>query len=603
MQESDPRAESSAAPHIAVQPRRRITRTRTGCKVCRRRKIKCDLETPECARCVKYGVKCDWPKDTSEKIAPRSIRPAPAQTRGPLVSGKGPAAPIINIPIASTTAPAPDSDHHVDPINALHFNPILPSSQPVAPPSESTLDSSHTQATPLSMAPTNAATKRTVAALGWTATLEELGPLDRLLAVCRNTRMGLFFIQPSSPPDFLRSFFPSSEDLQCFHHCVTYTLSIIVVNEEHNPWIEHVAPLFMSNDGDQSGSQALRSSLLYIGAVHLSYLQGRNGDTAASLSTRTLALRYRTDCLRILRTIHTKIPCILNPTFFSACALCLTADLLAANNRWRELMRMVQVAINVGGGMQSILFPIVSGLVNPAMKCAVESLINLSLLGTLSATTDYSLLAIAEETRTSEGIPQWWSRLGEAESTQPELRKFDAACGISRSLVPRLSSLLSSLSDTGHPDQSTIDSLEQDWLSWDISKESTILDQRTQFGSLALWHAGRILILRQLRQIDRLDKRIQDAAAAILDICASVGDKVEYLNWPLIVACSTLVDATNRDIARVRLKEFKFQCCYELEIVQMVCEEMWARMDEGEDDEACGWVEILLESGCPVLLG
>nr|XP_019012557.1 uncharacterized protein I206_02052 [Kwoniella pini CBS 10737]OCF51338.1 hypothetical protein I206_02052 [Kwoniella pini CBS 10737] len=567
-----PHTESSTA--LTLPPRRRITRTRTGCKVCRRRKIKCDLEKPECAKCVKYGVQCTYPGKQPEFIGPRSIRPAPS--KGESQSAHKRQAPSSLAEPAPVSSKGRVSNHENDAPGPV--STIALADSPQIPLMSGTADQLLVPSILLTMPTPTMTAKRNTVPLGWTATLEELGPLDRLLAVCRNTRMGLFFIQPSIPPDFLRSFFPSSEDLQCFHHCITYTLSIIVVNEERNPWSEHVAPLFMSNEGDQSGSQALRSALLYLGAVHLSYLQGRNGDTTSSLNTRNLALKYRTDCVRLLRSLHMNQMAILNPTFFSACALSLTADLLAANNRWRELMRMVKTSIKIGGGMDVILFS--SGQVNPAMKCAIESLINLSLLGEL--------------------VGSFWC--ADIQFQSPQLRRFDASCGISRSLVLQLSCLLSVLSSPQQLEATTIDRVEQEWVFWDISKDADI-DQRTQFGSLAIWHAGRILIMRTLRGAARIDPKVQEAAVTILEICASVGDKVEYLNWPLIVACSTLVDPEKREIARLRLKEFKFQCCYELEIVQMVCEEMWVRMDEGEDDIACGWVEILLESGCPVLLG
>jgi hypothetical protein len=69
-----------------------------------------------------------------------------------------------------------------------------------------------------------------------------------------------------------------------------------------------------------------------------------------------------------------------------------------------------------------------------------------------------------------------------------------------------------------------------------------------------------------------------------------------------MIACSVLTSEEDRNTARELLKAFTVQCCYELDVVQAVCEEMWLRMDNGED-QACPWVEILIESGLPVLLG
>ncbi|OCF75603.1 hypothetical protein I204_02895 [Kwoniella mangroviensis CBS 8886] len=419
---------------------------------------------------------------------------------------------------------------------------------------------------------------------GWQTALETLGPVDLLMAVCRNTRMASYFLQPSEPPNFLHAFFLSIEDLQCFHHCVTYSFSIIVVSEDHNPWVGSVAPLFMTAQGEESTSgTALKLSMLYMGAVHLSYLQGRDGSTTASLNTRSLALNYRKDCLRLLRSFSSKKPPTCDAAVLSACALTLTADLLGTNPKWRELMRIVKNIVDGVGGMD-VMIP-TSTHVDPAMKCAVESLVTLSLLG---ASTGYR-----EPGNTADLIIE-------------QLRRFEELCGISRSLITLYATLSSFLITTGTSsfmDTEMAHRIESDWNAWVMTEGALESEERVKAGSSAIWQAGNISILRKIHKASRTDERVQKAAMAVLEICASVGDKVEYMNWPLIIACSTLTDPISRDSARAQLKLVVPQCCYEIEVVQMVCEEMWTRIDEGEDEQACGWVEILLESGCPVLLG
>ena len=98
----------------------------------------------------------------------------------------------------------------------------------------------------------------------------------------------------------------------------------------------------------------------------------------------------------------------------------------------------------------------------------------------------------------------------------------------------------------------------------------------------------------------------------------AAGDKIEYLNWvsnsltsmalaqpdqSLIVSCSVLVDSAQRAIARGLLDLFACQCCYELQVIWIIVEECWKRMDQGADREGCSWWEILHEMGIPVLLG
>lgn len=55
-----------------------------------------------------------------------------------------------------------------------------------------------------------------------------------------------------------------------FHHCTTYTLSILVVREDHNPWVGLVVPLFVFPDGQNlSSTEGLKYSILAMGSVHL----------------------------------------------------------------------------------------------------------------------------------------------------------------------------------------------------------------------------------------------------------------------------------------------------------------------------------------------
>lgn len=115
-------------------------------------------------------------------------------------------------------------------------------------------------------------------------TLEKTS-MDIFAAVFRQTKMGSYFSSPIDPPEFLRVAFPVDDDLRCvsaeskdrplmlfqFHHCLTYSLSIIVVREDFNPWIQYVAPMFLfPTGGAPLSTEALRNSMLAIGATHLS---------------------------------------------------------------------------------------------------------------------------------------------------------------------------------------------------------------------------------------------------------------------------------------------------------------------------------------------
>ena len=59
------------------------------------------------------------------------------------------------------------------------------------------------------------------------------------------------------------------------------------------------------------------------------------------------------------------------------------------------------------------------------------------------------------------------------------------------------------------------------------------------------------------------------------------------------MSCSVLVDPAQRAIARGLLDLFAYQCCYELQVIRIIVEECWKRMDQGADREGCSWWEIL----------
>lgn len=142
-----------------------------------------------------------------------------------------------------------------------------------------------------------------------------------------------------------------------------------------------------------------------------------------------------------------------------------------------------------------------------------------------------------------------------------------------------------------------------DLATWRAEAPARYMAPRTMVGSMTLWHSAQIMVLRDMQKRGKDDADVQSSAAAILELCIEAGDKVEFLNWSLVIACSVLLDPDKRNEARGIVKTFAYQCCHEIESSRVVIEEMWRRIDEGYDDEACNWREVLLEIGRPVLIG
>lgn len=75
----------------------------------------------------------------------------------------------------------------------------------------------------------------------------------------------------------------------------------MVIDEEHNPWVEHIAPMFLFPTGDAPlSTNALKFSMLAIGATHLAYLEATSRLPNAE-DSQHLAEQYRSMALGLLR--------------------------------------------------------------------------------------------------------------------------------------------------------------------------------------------------------------------------------------------------------------------------------------------------------------
>ncbi|KAF2834952.1 hypothetical protein M501DRAFT_999756 [Patellaria atrata CBS 101060] len=61
-------------------PRKGHTKSRKGCFNCKRRKIKCQENLPECSHCEKAGLKCEYPTNAIQALQRMQSHPGPQQT-------------------------------------------------------------------------------------------------------------------------------------------------------------------------------------------------------------------------------------------------------------------------------------------------------------------------------------------------------------------------------------------------------------------------------------------------------------------------------------------------------------------------------------------
>ncbi|WWC87076.1 uncharacterized protein L201_001962 [Kwoniella dendrophila CBS 6074] len=723
---------------INVKPK--ATRSRNGCLVCRSRRLKCDLGKPECKRCVNYGAECVYPEKkpfnpniVAEKLSKRHKKSNKDKTKNKDVNNvdvdveekqKGdivkeeilnslpsissisnyqagpsnsrsnstvyeytnqndvvqavtrqdyPNNNIIpnNVTSSSTTSITASTSKPLTPLSSVQLLEQPPSVSS-SPTIHNTSMNNHIGSLPLTSAGQSVFFKNP------THFIQQMDSVELLMALCRDTRMGQFFGGPLDPPELLKQMFPVEEDLRCFHHALTYSLSILVVEEEPNPWVEHVARLFLVPTGEAPlSSEALKQGMLAMGAIHLSVLEARGSTSSSSGRTRELGLSYRWEAVKLLRQAK-DIPEEVESDAFLACAVILGCDdILGANPHWREVIRLGILAIKKRGGCERILFPdnpypdnfTYTGSsitpdkpVSPLLRLLIETLV-IGDVGRSFSTGAPTIILTDSST--------WWERLAPTDPSEAD--SCECTWGMHRS-IPRLMTRVINLTcegqdlerqtlfdfpeyearisdrnnngDNSHnhnsvdisiertsPSSSSpsvnqtstsnnlaltwseekkrwrqsfnfrINELRNDMSSWILNVPQTIKRKRTKDGSLASWHAFQILISRDLLKLPRSNNQIQKSADIVLDTLSQVGDKVEWLNFSLIITCTVLITPEQRQRAREVLRWFRVQCCYEIDVLESVAEECWKRIDDGLDDEACSWREILLEMGCSVLLG
>lgn len=159
---------------VAGGTKEKATRSRSGCLVCRARRIRCDegevthlfrpyihslSGRPDCARCIKYGAEVSHSHDLT--VESLMMECAYAEKR---------------------------------PFDAEKTKKTLSKRHKISSNSPKPLSSPNTVWKLYDDAPTS---------------------MDALMALCRMTKMGSFFSQPSEPPDFLRLAFTDEDELKC----------------------------------------------------------------------------------------------------------------------------------------------------------------------------------------------------------------------------------------------------------------------------------------------------------------------------------------------------------------------------------------------------
>ncbi|GHJ85866.1 hypothetical protein NliqN6_2268 [Naganishia liquefaciens] len=533
----------------------RKTRTKTGCLVCRARRVRCDEDRPKCRKCVKYMADCVYPEEKA--FDPRENRIAL------------------------------DRRHRTSRSRSRDAVTLSRRERKLSPP-QLTEEQRMAQQTAY------------------------------IHAICRNTRMSSFFTSPQSPPDFLRAEFTSEAELEAVHHALSYTLSIIVVDEQNNQFV-WLAPLFLLPSSEAPlGRRALRYAMMALGATHLASLRRRAEHLQSASETSEFAKKYHAVALKALREARSVAVEVHDDRFLAACTILLCNAVLGARTDWREAHRYAIEAIRARGGCAAILAEPRERL--DPIRAVLEQIAMTDLIAAMCTGQRTALLG--------RGDDDWWEAVN-LDGQSAESQQYDSVennLGIHRGLLLLQAKILNLIADRIHLDQCylpdiaiplstarashhpTIDStakgLHHELLEWRFRLPTIALGAGAQLRSLATWHECNIMLERDVFGASRYDLAVQGSVDCILELCAeATSDKIEYLNPSLMTAGVNAIRVEQRDAITSLIHSFEAQCGDELSVLLEVLVESWARADTGANEEALGYRQLLLDIGKPVLIG
>ncbi|KAK9353803.1 hypothetical protein V1523DRAFT_409930 [Lipomyces doorenjongii] len=151
-----------------VRPRKSHIKSRKGCGNCKRRRIKCDEDHPQCFNCLKHGVDCDYLVQAHQNGKPPVVKPiknefAPADAISPSssvsspdVAGYGMPMTPGTVPVSTSTSSSVGTAVNIIPAPSLSPSPpspTLPATTPQpAPAATSVLPDSESEFATLHMA-------------------------------------------------------------------------------------------------------------------------------------------------------------------------------------------------------------------------------------------------------------------------------------------------------------------------------------------------------------------------------------------------------------------------------------------------------------------
>jgi len=411
------------------------------------------------------------------------------------------------------------------------------------------------------------------------------------------------------------------QNIQIRHYCNTSTMLTMAVPSQVNPILAVNLPLVLStppplpgrspldpNAGGSPATEALRLSLLGVGAIHQAYLLVRsngNGPETALAKTNNggadelmnLAISYRLQATKCLALACQTIEGTRSDASLGASVTIALIDIFAGGHSWQSNMTLAKTLVSLRGGPGAIVAHNQpsrksnrSGVTVSPARLLLEILAVYEVCGSFTSNEPPQLLG--------PGNSDWWlledadnyhsysvenvfgmsRRMVELMARVSTLVIRHTQCLGSISEVP-LDSALSPAAAVGEEAQR----LYREVVGWTEPPLPALLQRRVENGNAAHKFAMQIMLLRDVFHVPRDDPRVQEASLAIIERCFEstkhMGMAVD-LTWPVIIAGCQITGPERLWVAET-FEGFRKQCCFEVDTAEQIVCEVWRREDEG----------------------
>lgn len=386
--------------------------------------------------------------------------------------------------------------------------------------------------------------------------------------------------------DPLEPFFQNPQERNLIHHYCDNSLSIIVAapSENPNPIVAANLPLVLSQPaGSSSDTEALRSGLMSVAAIHQSYLLARGGSTpdGADAMLRIAQHHRMNSKAHLANACKTAAGTRSDASLAASLAIALT-DIFLGGRNWSKNMDLAKTLVRVRGGPSALL-----GRSYPSTPGAIEGISRNRLFLEILTVYDVAgcIVSGEEVTMLDPGVDNWW-----LEDAYPNSSWVEPLFGISRPFLPLLAKLVSLLSrakrERDRAPVMNIDIIEDchelysDLEGW--TENLSDLSARVHAGNTIYAKGGQMMLLREILKIDPMDPMVQERAHVVLDLCSEcAGSKMGVdLIWPVIIAGSHMYGDDRAKVLDV-FEAFRTQCCYEIDTAEQVVRQVWKRRDQG----------------------